>query len=861
MPLGIVDIAAADDYAWVAPEDAPVITKVDNSGAILAVHDVPAFENVHAIALDPTDGGVWWVDAFSVGVVSAAGVQQQWDLAGANEIDAEDLIVGPDDHVWIARENQLVRVSRTGTIQTFNVLATGLASGPDGKVWYASEEGNSVGNVTSAGVITNYPQNVGGEFPVRITNGPGGKLWFTTSTGRVRDVTTSGVVTAAINGGAVWDITTGDDGFLWWYDATPALKKYNTSTNTVESTYPVNALAAPLGPLSASAAGVWWGSELAYLGKVTYAGATQEGLFRPVAMLPVSITSSATELWFTAPEENQVGRMTTAGVAIAYDLPVEDSVPSDIVIGPDGAAWFVEMDGDRIGRIDAAGVLQEFTVPTAGGEPDSIAVGSDGNLWFTLPELNRIVRLTPAGVFTQFTVPNAEAAPTSLVLGSDGNLWFIEFELARIGRITPAGVITDYPSGGIQPQGLVAGPDGKLWYSTFLKTHTMTTSGVVTTFNYSSPGTERIVGPDGALWAIDGSTLMRLTLDGLQSAYALPDFAGGLTIGPDGKLWFTGANTRSLYRIDLDAPMTAIAKQLCMPSSGAISGVVASFVDPDETKAASYYNATISWGDGTNPTAGQVVQTSAGHFDVVGTKTYSTAGVSRNLVITFNAPAGPDRLGGSVVANSTIHAVSTTPAVFTSILGSGETQTLTVNSGNGCAWTATSNRTWITFPEGNTGAGNATLYFTVAENPSSNPREGIITINGYEVLVKQQPNPNPPGTNFYLITPCRIYDSRSTGGTLAAGVTRQITASGVCGISADALAITSNITVVSPSSAGWLSAYKAGFVWPGVSTVSYRANKTRANNTVIAMNGGAFNLMNGGSVPVHFIVDVTGYFQ
>ncbi|HEX7829287.1 MAG TPA: hypothetical protein VF787_06500, partial [Thermoanaerobaculia bacterium] len=60
---------------------------------------------------------------------------------------------------------------------------------------------------------------------------------------------------------------------------------------------------------------------------------------------------------------------------------------------------------------------------------------------------------------------------------------------------------------------------------------------------------------------------------------------------------------------------------------------------------------------------------------------------------------------------------------------------------------------------------------------------------------------------------------------------------------------------------GWMAAYAAGSAWPGVSTTSYRVAKTRANNTLISLSDGAFEVKNGGGSAVHFIVDVTGYFQ
>ncbi|HEX2834833.1 MAG TPA: BACON domain-containing carbohydrate-binding protein [Thermoanaerobaculia bacterium] len=861
VPLGVTDIAADDGFAWVAPEDATVLTKVDLDGNVTESFDIAAPFGAQAIALDPTDHGVWWADGFSAGVITGAGVQTHWDLAGANEIDVEDLIIGPDDFIWIARETQLVRLSRSGTMQTFNILATGLAAGPDGNVWYASEEGDSIGKITPAGTVTDYPQNVAGEFPLRITKGTDGKLWFTTSTGRVRGITTAGAVVSTFNGGAVLDIAAGEDGLLWWYDATPALKKFNTTTNSVDGTYPVNAAAAPLGPLSASSDGVWWGSEEFRIGRVSYAGATLEKTFRPVAMRPVSLSASATHLWYSAPEDDQAGYMGIDGVDVAYDFE-PDSMPGDILAEANDNVQLITTETGRFYRGSSIAGMDAGLQILPNAEPAHFALDSTGDAWITLPETNQVRRLKlTAGLHATYTVPSQEANPTEIVAGPDGNLWMAEADAGAIARITSGGVFTEFPALTTGMKALAFGPDGNLWYSSATKTYTMTTSGVVTVLPYHYPADQRIIGPDGAMWAIAGSTLTRATLDGTIATTTLPAAAGGLTIGPDGKLWFTAPEEHALYRIDPDEPMTAVGKSLCMMSNGSFTGVAASFIDPDETRTAADYSASIQWGDGTS-SAGTVVQTAAGHFDVTGSHAYTVDGSTRSVTVTFHAAAGPNRIGGSVNATSTMHGVSVPSQTINDVAGTGETKSTTVFMNGECSWTATSNRSWITFPNGNSGNTTGTLTFQIALNPSSNPRSGTITINGLQVTVNQLPNPNPPGTNLYLITPCRIYDSRNGGVPLNGNsATTKLQAGGRCGISEDALAIAANISVVAPVNNGWLAAYKTGFPWPGVSSVSYRTGRTRATNTMIALNLGSFVVMNGGPSPVHFIVDVTGYFQ
>ena len=62
--------------------------------------------------------------------------------------------------------------------------------------------------------------------------------------------------------------------------------------------------------------------------------------------------------------------------------------------------------------------------------------------------------------------------------------------------------------------------------------------------------------------------------------------------------------------------------------------------------------------------------------------------------------------------------------------------TVTVTNGASCAWTATSNATWITIASGASGTGNGTVTFSVAAN-SGVARTGTLTIAGGTFTVTQ----------------------------------------------------------------------------------------------------------------------------
>ena len=134
----------------------------------------------------------------------------------------------------------------------------------------------------------------------------------------------------------------------------------------------------------------------------------------------------------------------------------------------------------------------------------------------------------------------------------------------------------------------------------------------------------------------------------------------------------------------------------------------------------------------------------------------------------------------------------------------------------------------------------------------------------YTVL--DRPIPQSP-SSLYVLTPCRVIDTRVTvgpsgGPALASAATRGVQMTGVCGIPHGAKAVALNVTVVSPAATGYLTLYPGASSPPGTSTMSYRTEKTRANNSVMSLSaGGILNVFNGGSLPAHFIIDVMGYFQ
>ncbi|HEX7832716.1 MAG TPA: hypothetical protein VF787_23890 [Thermoanaerobaculia bacterium] len=120
--------------------------------------------------------------------------------------------------------------------------------------------------------------------------------------------------------------------------------------------------------------------------------------------------------------------------------------------------------------------------------------------------------------------------------------------------------------------------------------------------------------------------------------------------------------------------------------------------------------------------------------------------------------------------------------------------------------------------------------------------------------------PVTQGAMLYVITPCRVIDTRDST-ILAASASREVAFANVCGVPADAKSVAVNTTAVAPSAAGWLALYGADIPWPGVSSLSYRTGRTRASTGVVKLSSDGKLIVKNGGPAVHFIIDVTGYFK
>ncbi len=295
----------------------------------------------------------------------------------------------------------------------------GIASGPDGNVWFAELNDNKIGRITPAGVITEYPTPTQDSGPNYIAAGPDGAMWFTEyGADQIGRITTSGQVSefpVPTTGSSLEEITAGPDGDLWFTEAAAdQIGKIDPSTHIVTE-YPA-----------------------------------------PSGSYPWGITRGPDgNLWFTEVDGNAIGRITTDGNLLpAIAIPTDSAAPEEIVNGPDGSLWFTESANDAIGRVTTAGTVTEFLTPTQGGaRPFGIARGPDGNLWFVEQgNGGKVAQITPSGTITEFSTLTQGSRPTAITTGPDDNLWVTEnFGEGAIARVQ-SGVGVTPPSNTTPPQ-------------------------------------------------------------------------------------------------------------------------------------------------------------------------------------------------------------------------------------------------------------------------------------------------------------------------------------------------------------------------------------------------------------------------
>jgi hypothetical protein len=147
-------------------------------------------------------------------------------------------------------------------------------------------------------------------------------------------------------------------------------------------------------------------------------------------------------------------------------------------------------------------------------------------------------------------------------------------------------------------------------------------------------------------------------------------------------------------------------------------------------------------------------------------------------------------------------------------------------------------------------SGSVSVYVTNTTNV-------ILDIDGYFAA------PTQGSLQFYTLTPCRIVDTRNgqEHGMLQAGVERDYTIAGTCGVPSSAMAYSFNVTVL-PARGGldYLTVWPQGESQPVVSTLNDNTGTVVANAAIVPAGSKNATAFYAHSNATNLLVDVNGYF-
>jgi len=340
--------------------------------------------------------------------------------------------------------------------------------------------------------------------------------------------------------------------------------------------------------------------------------------------------------------------------------------------------------------------------------------GADGCYLFHAIDGNYYLRVSAFG----HTFPSASSSfPRTITAGSKGE----QFPIAGLALTInlpldpPPGVLLVTPADGISASGTQGGP-----FSPSSKTYTLTNTGGIP-INWMVSKGQTWVSLSSTYWVLAGgeNTTVTVSINSNANSFTPGHYSDTIT--------FTnitngdGNTTRPVSLTVTEICAYSISPTSFSHSSGAETGSISVTAPTGCPWTATRNESWITITSGSSGTGN-------------GTVNYSvSANTSSSL-----------RTGTIIIAGQTFtvyqSGVSCTYSIFptTQSFGASEgTESVSVLTQSSCAWTATSNETWITITSGNSGTGNGTVNYSVSANTGSSLRTGTIIIAGQTFTVAQ----------------------------------------------------------------------------------------------------------------------------
>ena len=391
----------------------------------VAQYPLPSGAHPSGIA-QALDGSMWALEdgGASIDRVTADGTVTRFPASGfPSLVDATFDLGG---NLWFTggAADRLGRApvgTTLGAISTWNFgpgcQPTGVATGPDGAIWFSKLDCNVIGRIDPASAPNSAHLDVhlpAGTEPMRVTAGPDGAMWFTAyGSGRIGRVAPDGSVSWPVSGGLdrPYDIATGADGNLW-VTAHDAILRVT-----------------PAGAVTRFSAGL-------------PAGADPRGI----------AAGTDGNLYVAAYGANALARVGLDGTITMIALPA-GAGPRGVAASRDGSIWLTAYDGGWIGRwtADPAAPPPAVAAPT-GPTPQLgktvVAAPTSGTVRVTNPGSRRSYVLRGTGkvpVGATFDTRHGHVAITTALPGNTtqrGGFWGGFFKVRQSRSRTLGGMTT-----------------------------------------------------------------------------------------------------------------------------------------------------------------------------------------------------------------------------------------------------------------------------------------------------------------------------------------------------------------------------------------------------------------------------------
>ncbi|CAN5524746.1 hypothetical protein BH10ACT1_BH10ACT1_07230 [soil metagenome] len=161
----------------------------------------------------------------------------------------------------------------------------------------------------------------------------------------------------------------------------------------------------------------------------------------------------------------------------------------------------------------------------------------------------------------------------------------------------------------------------------------------------------------------------------------------------------------------------------------------------------------------------------------------------------------------------------------------------------------------------NTGAVSLSEAGGVTLKNFSGPSNFVMDVQGYYISQADLPA-TATGSVYVALSPCRVTDTRGSGGALAPNATLPVTVTGRAGcvIPEGATGVEASVSAVGPAGNGYARLFPTGSAVPNATFLNYSKAQGTTNTGALTLNGaGSVTLKNFGG-PSNFVIDVQGYF-